>query len=420
MRRLVACVNFADTIRRSNVTSLILEDISNWDLHNALQYVEMRRFLKSHGNRSWEKIGLCAQSVVACILSNVQGSDELWVTLAAHQLGKSKGHIRDYLERGNDSVLLANLLLANLTHITHKIFHALKYNREMAAAAPILLSLSKFDIRNTVPELQSSFLTLWHDIEHVLRDKVPQEIRDVLLNLYHALRAAQGTNDAPTRPSIVSPSAVHEAERHHSITTVSSHSTGGGRGRSGTSRYVVSHCHCNDRQHWLTPNPATNLGFGLSALLSRSPLNPLHFPHQKELLVFVLTLQALHPLIKPHPLIAHHDAQDLSDPIQMKSLLHRTRRQPGISVENRDPHLVPVWLESCDCTDSLYQSFIVSRLNCSFLDNVDSACNARQVARPLKHKGFFLHIFLEFSHKEIIYINVPSVICSPFMPLESC
>ncbi|KAH9972935.1 hypothetical protein BGW80DRAFT_1310536 [Lactifluus volemus] len=119
---------------------------------------------------------------------------------------------------------------------------------------------------------------------------------------------------------------------------------------------------------------ATNLGFGLSVLLSHSPLNPLHFPHQKELLVFVLTLQALHPLITPHPLIVHHDAQDLSDPIQMKSLLHRTRRQPGISVENRDPHLVPVWLESRDY-------------------NVDSACNVRQVARPLKHEGYFLTRF---------------------------
>jgi hypothetical protein len=248
MRRLIACVNFADAIRRSNVTSLILEDISNWDLRNALQSVEMRRFLKSHGNRSWEKIGLCAQSVVARILSNVQGSDDLWVTLAAHQLGKSKDHIRDYLERGNDSVLHANLLLANLTHITHKIFHALKYNREMAASAPIIRSLSTFDIRNTTPELQSSFLALWHDIEHVLRDKVPHEIRDILLNLYHALRATQGTSDAPKRPSIVSPSAIHQAERRPSIATVSSHSTEEGRGHSGTSRSVVSHCHCNNRQ----------------------------------------------------------------------------------------------------------------------------------------------------------------------------
>ena len=240
IRRLVACVNFADAIRRSNVTSLILEEISHWDLHNALQSVEMRRFLRSHGNHSWEKIGLCAQSVVACILSNVQGSDELWVTLAAHQLGKSKTHILDYLKRGNDSILLANLLLANLIHITHKIFHALKYNEEMAASAPILRSLSQFDIRNTAPELQSSFFGLWHDIEHTLRDSVPQEIRDILLHLYNALRVAQGTNDALTRPSIVSPSAIHEAaERQPSTATVSSLSTGG-RGRYGTSRSVVS------------------------------------------------------------------------------------------------------------------------------------------------------------------------------------
>jgi hypothetical protein len=191
LRRVVACVNFADTARLRDVASLILKDIFPRDLHNALQSIEMGRLLRNQGNGDRQRIGLCAQSIVAGIISNVESSNEHWVALAADQLGESEHAIRRYLERGND-----NVLLANLNHITRKIFYSLKDNPDMAASSALIIpSLANLDVRNTLPELQSSFLSLWDEIEKAPNDSAGEEIRDNLRDLYTAVRRAQGTND---------------------------------------------------------------------------------------------------------------------------------------------------------------------------------------------------------------------------------
>ncbi|KAH9972239.1 hypothetical protein BGW80DRAFT_381691 [Lactifluus volemus] len=109
------CVKFADSVRISDVASSILQVIFPWDQHKLLTLVEMGQLLRNRGNR----IGLCAQSVVAGIISNVQPGDHRWISLAADQLGKSEDVIRGYLERGRE-----NLLLANLINITRQILQS--------------------------------------------------------------------------------------------------------------------------------------------------------------------------------------------------------------------------------------------------------------------------------------------------------
>ena len=96
MRRLVASVDFADAVRLPDVASSILKDIFPLDWPNAQRSIEIRQLLRGQGNRNLEKIGLCAQSVVAGIISNVQGSNERWVALAADQLGESEDVIQSY------------------------------------------------------------------------------------------------------------------------------------------------------------------------------------------------------------------------------------------------------------------------------------------------------------------------------------
>jgi hypothetical protein len=110
--RVVACVELADSVRLSVIASSILQVIYPWDQHQLLTLVEMGQSLRNRGNR----IGLCAQSVVAGIISNVQSGDDRWIALAADQLGKSEDVIRGYLGRGRENVLLANLI-----HITRQI-----------------------------------------------------------------------------------------------------------------------------------------------------------------------------------------------------------------------------------------------------------------------------------------------------------
>jgi hypothetical protein len=190
MRRLVVCVNVADAVRLPGTALSILKDIFSGDRNDVLESVETGQNLRSGGNStqqgiSREEIGLCAQSIVAGIISNVQENNDRWITLSADQLGQSEDVIRGHLEHGND-----NVLLANLTYITRQIIHSLEDNREMAVAASFILpSLSSnFDVRNTLPELRQDFLALWNEIDREApRNSVLMKIRDNFCDLHDVL-----------------------------------------------------------------------------------------------------------------------------------------------------------------------------------------------------------------------------------------
>ncbi|KAH9972307.1 hypothetical protein BGW80DRAFT_1315415 [Lactifluus volemus] len=97
--------------------------------------------------------------------------------------------IRGYLEHGDDSVLLANLI-----YITRQILHSLGDNRDMAdVSSYVLPTLSNFDIRNTLPGLQHDFLTLREELVNN-----SHEIFEVVHNLYNEL--IQNTDDTPMVP----------------------------------------------------------------------------------------------------------------------------------------------------------------------------------------------------------------------------
>jgi Family of unknown function (DUF6535) len=199
MQRLVVCVKVADAVLLPEVALSILKDIFPSDRHKALRSVEMGESLRRQGNTTQQKIGLCAQSIVAGIISNVQGSDDRWIALAADQLGKSKEVIRSYVGRGNDNVLLANLI-----YITQQILASLEddlFQRMNDASSYILPSLSNFDIQNTSPELQFDFQALWHEIvRKAPNNRIAWRIHDQLLTLHNTVIQVQGTNEAPAAP----------------------------------------------------------------------------------------------------------------------------------------------------------------------------------------------------------------------------
>jgi hypothetical protein len=180
MRRLVACVNVADAVRLSDVALSILKDIFSGDWNNALRSVDVGQFLISQGKYSGQKMGLCAQSIVAGIISNVQANDDKWVALATDQLGAS---LPRYLEHGNDNVLLANLIHFIRQNTGDDL------NEDLPEAlSTILPTLSKFHIRHTLPELQGDFLSLWDDIDREAKNhEVFSEICNTIRNLHDVL-----------------------------------------------------------------------------------------------------------------------------------------------------------------------------------------------------------------------------------------
>ncbi|KAH9952600.1 hypothetical protein BGW80DRAFT_613092 [Lactifluus volemus] len=373
MWRLVACVNFADAVRLSNLALSILKDIIPQDQRNALRSVEMGQFLRSQGDLTGQPIGLCAQSIVAGIISNVQESNDGWVALAADQLSKSEDVIRGYLERGHD-----NVLLANLTYIARLIFHSLEENRDMAMATSfILTSLPDFNGRNTLPELQDDFLALWKEIEEAPNDRVPTEIRDNLFNVYSSL--TQGTVDASKSPPnpLNSTSPVYETvdentQMHTNIPRPASHdnpslatssplflspdsghitvdpvdeSSPGGipQAMSHPTTVTVSSDHAPPRSQGAShakASASTATADTIADTSSRKQSTIVPDPPSEMISTASSTTPAT-SVSPPHilgtaALVARHDARDLDDRAEMKSLSQIRQLDPSAS-NNRDP-----------------------------------------------------------------------------------
>jgi hypothetical protein len=157
IQRLAVCANVADAVGLPGVSLSILKSIFASGGDGTLRSIEMGQSLRNRGCNDQE-IGLCAQSIIVGIISNVQESDRGWIVLATDQLCDD---LPRYLRHGNDSVLLANLI-----QITNQILSASlepdELSRDMAETSSCLLPyVSDFDIRNTLPELQQTFLALW-------------------------------------------------------------------------------------------------------------------------------------------------------------------------------------------------------------------------------------------------------------------
>ncbi|KAH9971423.1 hypothetical protein BGW80DRAFT_1322369 [Lactifluus volemus] len=220
MRRLIICGNVADALHLPNIAWSILKDIFIRDWHSSLRSAEQGQFLKSQGNRGRQTLGLCAQSIVACIISNVQRSNGGWIALATDQLGASLPH---YLKHGNESVSLANLI-----YITRQIVQSTvgdDLNQGMAHASTFILpTLSRFNIQNTLPELQRDFLTLWDEIDREApNNNVFMVVRDKLRHLHDALtvdglpRGSEVQNSSLGPPYYVQPD--HTSLDHNTRST---------------------------------------------------------------------------------------------------------------------------------------------------------------------------------------------------------
>ncbi|KAH9965097.1 hypothetical protein BGW80DRAFT_759609 [Lactifluus volemus] len=186
IRRLGLCMMVADLAQLPNAGLHILRQIFDRQ-HPVLQSIGMGDILR-RWNRSNQEIGFCTQILVSGIIANVRNRDDRWVVLASNLLGKSEDEVRGYRDSGDGNVLLANLI-----HITRQIIRSWKNGQGEAhdLFAYMFRSLSNFDIRNTLPELQDDFLTLWNGIDHT-------EIRDDLRNLRDVL--TQGRDNALAAP----------------------------------------------------------------------------------------------------------------------------------------------------------------------------------------------------------------------------
>ncbi|KAI0279533.1 hypothetical protein BGY98DRAFT_968724 [Russula aff. rugulosa BPL654] len=213
-RRLLVCMEAIEAADLAIAAPGTLRDLSFKYLGRIARSVEVGHSL---GNLRDGNVASLARGIIAAIISNADRNDR-WSMLAIDELGISRNVLRDYLAHG-DSVLLANLM-----HITRHFFDGLlqphpDLTRE---ALSILPSISKFDIRDTLPELQHDFCALWNDVIRQVQGSGAEnnffiEILHDIWGLYVALHGTTANKYDPLRPPTSYP--LCEDDSHRNLTT---------------------------------------------------------------------------------------------------------------------------------------------------------------------------------------------------------
>ena len=223
-RRLIVCLRVIEAADLSFALPRILH-LFSMDHSGVSRSVEMGHSLGVLRNGG---AALLARGIIAHIIAINDERDERWFTLAMDELGIPEDVLRRYLDHG-DSVLLANLI-----HITRQFFQNLLQRGSglTEESLRILPSVSKFDIRNTLPELQHDFCALWNEIVQQVQSKetssnpfidILVEVRglyvalhgvDVALTYFFASTASQDSEDLLRRPASYPLCMMSDHHRH--------------------------------------------------------------------------------------------------------------------------------------------------------------------------------------------------------------
>ena len=194
-RRITIC-NRAMAEASLPINRRTLEHVLYNDWGRLLDFVEFGLFLKnSHYSDDFAEY--YSQCLVSIIVARVQEQDERWYELATGQLGISKSTLESYLAHG-DSMLLANLIfICRQTIITYSE-HG--WQCDVYSRSKTLQLVSRFDVQDTLPELQHEFCGLWNELVLNAGNRRSMNVSIYILkqvrNVYCDLH--EGTGAAPT------------------------------------------------------------------------------------------------------------------------------------------------------------------------------------------------------------------------------
>ena len=188
------CTKAIDLVVTPGSFPNIVRQLASEDQYGPVQSMEIVDFVRRLDNGNGEDTTL-AQTLFSIVVARVQRRDDSWFNLASNELGISETVLREYARRGD------NLSFAMLIYVTRQQFiHIRNPSWPSISISDVLRAASKFNVRDTSPELQHEFCALWNkmaqDAKKGLSD-IPEHILGPIRNLYITLH--QGTNSAPTR-----------------------------------------------------------------------------------------------------------------------------------------------------------------------------------------------------------------------------
>jgi len=115
--------------------------------------------MRGWGDGGDRDTALVVQAILTGIVAKAQRQDDSWFILASGELGAPETVLRDYAAHGD------SLSLAVLIHITRQQFsHYWKQSWPEDGFLKVLEAASKFNVQDTLPELQHEFCALWNQI----------------------------------------------------------------------------------------------------------------------------------------------------------------------------------------------------------------------------------------------------------------
>ena len=138
---------------------------------------------------------LYSQFLISTIIARRQPDDDSWYSLASNELVVPEVVLREYAGHGD------NLSLLILIHVVQQQFiHFRISSWPRHSFSYVLATASKFNVKDTSPELQHEFCALWNQIVNEAQDGADQNMAFLILrevrNIFLALH--QDTNSAPT------------------------------------------------------------------------------------------------------------------------------------------------------------------------------------------------------------------------------
>ncbi len=138
-----------------------------------------------------------SQCVVSVIIAKAQEQDDRWFELATGHLGISKATLQNYLARG-DSVLLANCVF--ICQRTMEGYSDHGWHPDVYSRSKTLELVSRFNIQETLPELQHKFCYMWNELVRNTGNRRSRKLSTYILkhirNIYFELH--RGTSAVPT------------------------------------------------------------------------------------------------------------------------------------------------------------------------------------------------------------------------------
>lgn len=126
-----------------------------------------------------------SQCVISVIVATARERDARWFNLAIDHLGVSESVLQDYLDHG-DSLLLADCM--SVCRRTMRAYSKHGWHRDVYSQSKTLESLSKLDIKHTLPELQHDFCSLWNELVDSARYAGDHHTRSLSTNILMHIR----------------------------------------------------------------------------------------------------------------------------------------------------------------------------------------------------------------------------------------